>query len=171
MPDSPGSARFLTEEQQTHAVERFKTRDRTAKNSIHWKQFMAGVTDYRNILHTMIHFMCNFSFAGLSNFLPTIVEGMGFESVNAQGLTAQVYFTSFLCCVADALVSDRWGKRGFVIIFAASIGCVGYLLLAALEHERYNNVRYFAVWLAVCGVFPALCVNVSTFPSQQRYRR
>lgn len=161
LPDSPGTARFLTEQQQTHAVERFKTRDHTAKSNIHWKQFLAGATDYRNIMHMLIHFMCNFSFAGLSNFLPTIVEGMGYRSINAQGLTAPVYFTSFLCCVAAALISDRWGKRGFVIMIAASVGCIGYLLLAALEKERFNDVRYFAVWLAVCGVFPALCINVS----------
>jgi MFS family permease len=161
LPDSPGTAKFLDEEQQTHALERFQTRDHTKKSHIHWKQFIAGATDYRNVVHMLIHFMCNFSFAGLSNFLPTIVEGMGYESINAQGLTAPVYFTSFLCCVAAALISDRYGKRGFVIMIAASVGCIGYLLLAVLEKEKYNNVRYFAVWLAVCGVFPALAINVS----------
>ncbi|KAK5169343.1 uncharacterized protein LTR77_005318 [Saxophila tyrrhenica] len=142
LPDSPGTAKFLTEEEQRHALERFKTLDHTAKNHIHWKQFLAGATDYRNIMHMLIHFMCNFSFAGLSNFLPTIVEGMGYESINAQGLTAPVYFTSFLCCVAAALISDRWGKRGFVIMAFAGTGCIGYLLLAALEHERYNNITW-----------------------------
>lgn len=160
LPDSPGAAKFLTEEQQTHSLERFKTRDHTKKSAVHWKQFIAGATDYRNFMHMLIHFMCNFSFAGLSNFLPTIVEGMGYESINAQGLTAPVYFASFCCCVAAALMSDRVGKRGFVVMGFATIGCIGYLLLAALAHERYNKVRYFAVWLAVCGVFPALCINV-----------
>lgn len=160
LPDSPGRARFLTEQQQTHALERFRTRDHTKKSKIHWKQFIAGATDYRNLMHMAIHFMCNFSFAGLSNFLPTIVEGMGYDSINAQGLTAPVYFTAFLACVVVAIISDRYGRRGFVIMTAASIGCIGYILLAALEHEKYNNVRYFAVWLAVCGVFPALCINV-----------
>jgi MFS family permease len=85
---------------------------------------------------------------------------MGYESVNAQGLTAPVYFVSFLCCVTAALLSDRYGKRGFIIMIAATVGCIGYLLLATLENEKYNGVRYFAVWLAVCGVFPALCINV-----------
>lgn len=160
LPDSPGTAKFLTEQQQTHALERLHTRDHTKKNRIHWKQFIAGAIDYRNLLHMAIHFMCNFSFAGLSNFLPTIVEGMGYESINAQGLTAPVYFTAFLACVAAAIISDRYGRRGFIIMTAATIGCIGYLLLAVLENEKYNSVRYFAVWLAVCGVFPALCINV-----------
>ena len=161
LPDSPGTASCLTEHQQTLAVERMQTRDRTGKSKVHWKQFISGAIDYRNFVHTFIHFMCNYSFAGLSNFLPTIVQNMGYTSVNAQGLTAPIYFVSFLCCVCAALVSDKYGARGLVIMVSASVGTIGYLLLAILEEEKWNSVRYFGVWLAVCGVFPALCINVS----------
>ena len=112
--------------------------------------------------------MCNYSFAGLSNFLPTIVKAMGYTSVNAQGLTAPVYFTSFLLCVAAAFVSDRYGMRGYIIAGFATMGCIGYLLLAIIEDMGQIAVRYFGVWLAVCGVFPALCINVgSPFPDLQ----
>ena len=145
-----------------------QTRDHTKKSGIHWKQFFAGIADYRNIVHTLIHFMCNYSFAGLSNFLPTIVKAMGYTSVNAQGLTAPVYFTSFLLCVAAAFVSDRYGMRGYIIAGFATMGCIGYLLLAIIEDMGQIAVRYFGVWLAVCGVFPALCINVgSPFPDLQ----
>ena len=161
LPDSPGTASCLTEHEQTLAVERMQTRDRTEKSKVHWKQFLAGAIDYRNFVHTFIHFMCNYSFAALSNFLPTIVQNMGYSSVNAQGLTAPIYLVSFLCCVCAALISDRYGARGLVIMISASVGTLGYLLLAILEDEKYNSVRYFAVWLSVCGVFPALCINVS----------
>lgn len=161
LPDSPGSAKFLTEAQQTHAVERLQTRDLTKKSRVQWHQFFAGVADYRNVVHTLIHFMCNYSFAGLSNFLPTIVNGMGYSSIDAQGLTAPVYFASFLLCVVAAIVSDRWGRRGFIIAIAATVGAIGYLLLAIVEDMDKVGVRYLGVWLAVCGVFPALCINVS----------
>lgn len=164
LPDSPGTAKFLTQEQRTHAVERMQTRDHTKKNAIHWRQFFDGIKDYRNIVHTLIHFMCNYSFAGLSNFLPTIVNAMGYTSINAQGLTAPVYFASFLCCIIAAIISDRYQKRAFVIAVAASIGAVGYLILATVEDMNKTGVRYLGVWLAVCGVFPALCVNVSLSP-------
>lgn len=161
LPDSPDSAKFLTQEQCTHAIERMQTRDRTKKSSIHWKQFFDGVKDYRNITHMMIHFMCNYSFAALSNFLPTILNSMGYSSINAQGLTAPVYFASFLCCVVAALVSDRYQMRGFVIAFSATVGAVGYLLLAIVEDMKKTHIRYLGVWLAVCGIFPALSINVS----------
>jgi MFS family permease len=161
LPDSPGTAKFLDQDSQTHAVERMQTRDHTKKSHIQWNQFLAGATDYRNVIHMMIHFMCNYSFAGLSNFLPTIVQGLGYTSINAQGLTAPVYFVSFLLCVTAAFVSDRWGRRGFIIASASGVGAIGYLLLAVLEDSSHVRVRYFGVWLAVCGIFPALCINVS----------
>lgn len=161
LPDSPDSAKFLSQEQRTHSVERMQTRDRTRKNAIHWKQFFAGIKDYRNIVHTMIHFMCNYSFAGLSNFLPTIVNEMGYSSINAQGLTAPVYFAGFLCCIAAAFVSDKFQTRGFVIMFCATMGAIGYLLLAIIEDTSKTHVRYAGCWLSVCGIFPALCINVS----------
>ncbi|KAJ9602634.1 hypothetical protein H2200_012827 [Cladophialophora chaetospira] len=161
LPDGPGHAKFLSEGEQTLAIERMQTKDRTAKNKVHWSQFFAGLRDYRNVVHTLIHFMCNYSFAGLSNFLPTIIKDMGYSSVNAQGLTAPVYLASFLLCVLAAVVSDRYGRRGFIVAAFATMGCIGYLLLAIVENEERTGVRYLGVWLAVCGVFPALCINIT----------
>lgn len=74
LADSPGTAKFLTEAEQTEAVERMQQLDRTAKTKVNKKQFLSGLTDYKPYIHTMIHFGCNYSFAALSNFLPTIVN-------------------------------------------------------------------------------------------------
>jgi hypothetical protein len=63
------------------------------------------VFNYQNYIHTAIHFCCNYSFAELSNFLPTIVADMGYTSVNAQGLAAPPYFSAFLLGVVVAFVS------------------------------------------------------------------
>lgn len=70
LPDSPGTAKFLTETEQTHAVERLQTVDRTAKTRLYRRQVFNGLADYKNYVHMAIHFCCNFSFAGLSNFSP-----------------------------------------------------------------------------------------------------
>jgi MFS family permease len=161
LPDSPSQAQFLNESQQTTAVERLQTRDTTAKGAINWTHFLSGVLDYRNIIHTLIHFACNYSFAGLSNFLPTIIKAMGYSSINAQGLSAPVYFASFLLCVVAAFVSDRYGRRGFIISGFATMGCIGYALLAGIKDMEKTGVRYLGVWLAVCGIFPALCINIT----------
>lgn len=167
LPDSPGSAKYLTDEEQTHAVERLQVRDRTSKRGVKWTQVFAGLTDYQNYVHTAIHFCCNYSFAGLSNFLPTIVKDMGYSSVHAQGLTAPVYFTAFLCCVAAAYISDKYGKRGYIVSGFAAMSTAGYLILTLVRHEEQTGPRYAGIWLAACGVFPALCINITWLLNNQ----
>lgn len=149
------------------AVERLQTRDRTAKAKVNWSQISAGLGDYQNWIHMMIHFCCNYSFAGSSNFLPTIVKDMGYSSVNAQGLTAPAYFASFLCCVGAAWASDRYGKRGYFISGFAAVGAIGYLLLATIRDEAKTGPRYAGVWLSACGVFPALALNITWLLNNQ----
>ncbi|KAF9895074.1 hypothetical protein FE257_004703 [Aspergillus nanangensis] len=162
-----GTAKFLTETEQTQAVERLQTVDRTAKNRMDWKQVLQGLGDYKNYIHMLIHFCCNYSFAGMSNFLPTIIEEMGYTSITAQGLAAPPYFVSFLLCVVAAVVSDRWGNRGLVIAAFATMGMIGYLVLAAVEDIHKPGVRYMGVWLATCGVFPALSINITWLLNNQ----
>ncbi|PMD36045.1 MFS general substrate transporter [Hyaloscypha variabilis F] len=167
LADSPGTAKFLQQEDQTLAIERLQTRDTTAKSKIHWKQFFAGLGDYQNYIHTAIHFCCNYSFAGLSNFLPTIVADMGYTSANAQGLTAPPYFAAFVLCVIVAFVSDRYGMRGYIVAGFATMGLIGYLLLVLVKDLTHTGPRYLGVWLACCGIFPALAINITWLLNNQ----
>ncbi|KAJ5102190.1 hypothetical protein NUU61_004412 [Penicillium alfredii] len=167
LPDSPGTAWFLNESEQTEAVERLQTVDRTAKNRLQWDQVLSGLSDYKNYVHMTTHFCCNYSFSGLSNFLPSILEAMGYTSINAQGLAAPPYFASFLCCMAAAVMSDKWGNRGFVLTFFALMGAIGYLILTCVQDEAKTAARYAGVWLATCGVFPALALNVTWLLNNQ----
>ncbi|KAK2034861.1 major facilitator superfamily transporter [Colletotrichum zoysiae] len=167
MPDSPALAKFLTEDEKIHAVERLQVRDRTKKNRLSWKQVFAGLSDYQNYVHSAMHFCCNYSFAALSNFLPTIVKGMGYSSINAQGLTAPVYFAAFLCCLTAAFISDRYSKRGYVVASFATLGTVGYLILTVVRDANRTGLRYAGIWFAACGIYPALVINVTWILNNQ----
>lgn len=100
-----------------------------------------------------MYFSCNVSFSSLPVFLPTILKDMGFTSINAQGLTAPPYFLSFLIVIGTTWVADRFQQRGFMIAFLATVGAVGYVLLATCTAV---GVRYLGVFLAAAGVFPAI---------------
>ncbi|KAI8657081.1 hypothetical protein LRP88_12388 [Fusarium phalaenopsidis] len=167
LADSPAKAKYLSEQDATYAVERLQVRDRTKKTQVRWDQIFAGLTDYQNYVHTMIHFCCNYSFAGLSNFLPTIVRDMGYSSVTAQGLTAPPYFLAFLCCVAAAFVSDKFGKRGLIVSGSSLVGFAGYLILVLVQDQSKKAARYAGIFLASCGVFPALCINITWLLNNQ----
>ncbi|CAN9122478.1 unnamed protein product [Alternaria alternata] len=167
LPDSPDTAHFLTDEEKLQARQRLATVDRTEKSKVSWTQVFAGLTDYQNWVHATIHFCCNYSFAALSNFLPTIVRDMGYSSVNAQGLTAPAYFLAFLCCMFAAWGSDRFGKRGWFVAGFATMGTVGYLMLAAIQDETKTGPHYAAIYLATCGIFPALVINITWLLNNQ----
>jgi MFS family permease len=92
---------------------------------------------------------------------------MGFTSVNAQGLAAPPYFASFLLCIVAAVVSDRWGRRGLVIAVYATVGMIGCLILAAVQDRSKTGPRYLGVWLSTCGIFPALCINITWLLNNQ----
>ena len=101
----------------------------------------------------LMYFSCNVSFSSLPVFLPTILEEMGFTSINAQGLTAPPFFVSFLVTIATTYIADRMQQRGFMVAFLSLVGAIGYVLLAATTTV---GVRYFGVFLAAAGVFPAI---------------
>lgn len=156
--DAPNIAKFLSQEERSFAVERMETRDSTSKSKLSLKQSLAGLADYKNWCHAILHFSCNYSFAALSNFLPTIVHNMGYDSINAQGLTAPPYLGAFITSMIAAWFSDRFGQRGWLLSFCASIGTVGYALLAT---QTGTGVRYLGIWLGCCGAFPALAINMT----------
>ena len=47
-----------------------------------------------------------------------------------------------------------------MILFAV-MGTVGYLILTCVQDETRTGARYAGVWLATCGIFPALALNVT----------
>ncbi|KAL1655363.1 hypothetical protein SLS61_002250 [Didymella pomorum] len=161
------TARFLTDEEKLQARQRLATVDRTEKSKVSWTQVFAGLADYQNWVHATIHFCCNYSFAALSNFLPTIVRDMGYSSVNAQGLTAPAYFLAFLCCMFAAWGSDKYGKRGWFVAGFATLGTLGYLMLVAIQDESKTGPRYVAIYFATCGIFPALAINITWLLNNQ----
>lgn len=100
-----------------------------------------------------MYFSCNVSFASLPVFLPTILDEMGFTSINAQGLSAPPFFLSFLITIGSTYVADRIQQRGLVIFALSLMGMVGYALLASCHSV---GPKYFGVYLAAAGVFPSI---------------
>lgn len=100
-----------------------------------------------------MYFSGNVAFSSLPVFLPTILSEMGFSKVNAQGLTAPPFFLAFLTVIATCYIADRTQQRGIVIAILTAIGGAGYVILATTKSV---GARYFGVFLAAAGIFPAI---------------
>ncbi|KAJ9241795.1 MFS transporter [Paecilomyces variotii] len=155
VPDSAQDAKFLTAEEKEIANARGLRQSGTLEREkgIVWKDIFLTLLDAKPWLTAFMYFSCNVSFSSLPVFLPTILNDMGFTAVNAQGLTAPPYFLSFLITILTTWIADKSQQRGLMIAFLSLLGAVGYVLLATCTSV---GVRYFGVFLAASGVFPAI---------------
>jgi dipeptide/tripeptide permease len=78
---------------------------------------------------------------------------VGFEAVDAQGLTAPPFFLSFLLTIGTTYIADRTQQRGIMIACLTIIGGIGYVLLAT---TKTVGGRYTGVFFAAAGIFPAI---------------
>ncbi|KAF7173643.1 hypothetical protein CNMCM6106_007697 [Aspergillus hiratsukae] len=155
VPDSPASAKFLTEEEKGVARARAmqQTGETERSSKIQWKELFLTLLDAKAWLTALMYFSCNVSYSSLPVFLPTILNEMGFTAIDAQGLTAPPFFASFLVTIATTWVADRIQQRGLVVASLSLMGGVGYLLMATCSSV---GVRYLGVFLAACGIFPSI---------------
>lgn len=157
LPDSPDTARFLTAEEKevakTRAIQQNGSEGTSRVGHVNFKDVLAALGDIKTWLPPLMYFSCNVSFSSLPVFLPTILQNMGFTAINAQGLSAPPYFLSFIICIATTWIADRTRQRGYMIIALSLVAGVGYILLATVKSV---GVRYFGVFLAAAGVFPAI---------------
>ncbi|CAK7202175.1 hypothetical protein SEUCBS139899_004895 [Sporothrix eucalyptigena] len=159
MPDSPDTAKFLTEEEREVARARTvlqtgqEGKERLGMSGISFSHILSTFAHPQTLILPLMYFSCNVSFASLPVFLPAILTTMGFTSIDAQGLTAPPYFLSFLVCIGTTYLADRVRQRGLIIAGLSIMAGVGYILLATV---RTVAVRYLGVFLAAAGVFPAI---------------
>jgi MFS family permease len=171
LPDSPEKARFLNREEREVArlrgVRQAGEGPRIGKPN--FKEFFAGLVDLKGWILGLMYFSCNVAFSSLPVFLPTseymastvvikanmgaVLKEMGFSSVNAQGLSAPPFFLSFLTVILTCYIADRTQQRGLMVASLTLIGGIGYVILAT---SHSVGARYFGVFLAAAGIFPAI---------------
>jgi MFS family permease len=155
IPNSPQECRFLTEHERKIALARTVRQTGATEKStkIEWGETFKSLLDLKTLLPCAMFFSFNVSFSSLPVFLPTILQGMGYTSINAQGLSAPPYVAAFFCTLFFSWLSDRIAQRGLLLAGGAFIGAIGYLILAVAHNV---GARYFAVYLAACGLFPCI---------------
>ncbi|CAO1597323.1 hypothetical protein XANCAGTX0491_001137 [Xanthoria calcicola] len=155
LPVSPEQARFLNQEEALVVKARGvrQVGDVSRIGGIDWRDIGATLIDAKAWITAFMYFSTNVGFSSLPVFLPTILEEMGYSSVNAQGLTAPPFFLSFLVTIISVYIADKTQQRGLTVIVMSTIGFIGYVLLAACKTV---GVRYFGVFLAAAGIFPTI---------------
>lgn len=166
LPNDPKECYFLNEHEKRILVSRMAKQTGTTERSrkLNWKENALAIIDPKNIFPMLMYFGINVSFASLPVFLPTILLGMGYSSVNAQGMTAPPYLFTAIINLLSAWFSDKFMQRGLFITGLASTSAAGFLILALCD---VTGVKYFAVFLASGGLFPCVALILSWLSNNQ----
>ncbi|KAI8583857.1 hypothetical protein K450DRAFT_169011 [Umbelopsis ramanniana AG] len=96
------------------------------------------------------------SLGSMSNFMPSIVQGMGYSSVNAQLMTVPVYAVAFVSTIFFGHLSDRLQIRGPLVVCLTAFAVVGYLIVLIVRTS--DITRYIGLCLIALGIYP--CVPI-----------
>ena len=111
-------------------------------------------------LQTTVHLFIHPSELTLSSgtkfTLPTITKAMGFSDTNAQLTSAPPYVAAAISAICFARLSDRFYWRMPFVAIPMVIVTVAYAIIISLKGalDEKKGVAYFAVVLAVIGIYP-----------------
>ncbi|VVT45812.1 uncharacterized protein SAPINGB_P000903 [Magnusiomyces paraingens] len=156
--NSPHSCWFLSEKQKLIAQARTLGQSGSVNRGGHGlnkKEIIAALLDFKIWANTILFFCITMCQVPLPIFLPSIIEGMGYQNIEAQGMTSPPYLVAVIAILTVCYFSDRYLKRAFFLVASLALAAVGYILLAV---SPVTGGRYFGLYLAVPGVYAALAM-------------
>lgn len=153
IPDSPGTAPYLTRREKRVAKLRLRRekdpRSQASKSGLNAREMLAALLDPKSYLTALMFFFTNMAFSSLPVFLPTIIRSMGHSVLVSQALSAPPYLLSFLLVILTAYLSDRARSRWPFVVFHALLSACGYAFVAVA------GARGWGTWWRYAGVYPA----------------
>ncbi|KAF1802631.1 major facilitator superfamily domain-containing protein [Mucor lusitanicus] len=159
LPVSPSTWSIFTEEEKLLAIERLNEDGEIINQHItlgdldasNKKQALKALTDWKVWIYMVMFFCGSVPNTSISNFLPSIVKGMGYDDkLSANLMSAPPYVGAVFVMVAGAYSSDRRKDRAFHAIAGACICMIGYIVLTVCTKRPE---LYTGVCIAVAGIF------------------
>ncbi|KAI9363113.1 major facilitator superfamily domain-containing protein [Pilaira anomala] len=159
LPESPSTWSVFTEQEKILAIARLNEdgegiyvhttlSDLDASNK---KQALNALTDWKVWIYMLMFFCGSVPNTSISNFLPSIVKGMGYDTkISANLMSAPPYVGAVFVMIAMAYSSDHRKERAFHAIAGASICMIGYIILNLFVKRE---ILYTGVCIAVAGIF------------------
>lgn len=155
LPDWPAKARFLNEDDKKFMVDRVAVKGGgyTGRHSTR-EEILATVASPRMLAHYLAYFCDCIPLGSLTFFTPTIVAGLGYDSIFAQLMTVPPWVVGYFVSLFLGWSADRFNARGYHVFVANTIGGIGWLSAGLLPAKSYT-ARYGMLFLCACGAFPS----------------
>ncbi|ELU42607.1 Scs3p domain-containing protein [Rhizoctonia solani AG-1 IA] len=155
LPGPAERTKFLNEREKMIAIQRLMQDEdngntagsQAAKGDSWWRAFKS--------LNTWICAICfllnNMTVQGISLFMPTLLKGMGYSTIQSQLRTVPPYVVASVFSIAIAYGSFRSGRRGMWLLFIVPLVITGLAILLGTSNSQAN---YAGVFLIAMGAFP-----------------
>ncbi|KAJ4291186.1 hypothetical protein N0V90_010384 [Kalmusia sp. IMI 367209] len=152
MPKSPAECWFLNERERRIAVERLVMRNGADENErVQFHHVTRSFLNINNYICALGFFLINITVQGISLFLPTILNDLGWTATKAQLYSVPPYVCACIVAIGVAFVSDKTNRRGIYLAGFTLLGITGF---AILRWATNPNVRYMGVFFITLGAFP-----------------
>ncbi|KAJ5907287.1 uncharacterized protein N7473_004203 [Penicillium subrubescens] len=159
LPNDPAEAYFLNDEEKwMMRVRNEQRRKYMGSEKFSWEEMRIALRDPKLYFSGLIQFCQDILLYGFSTFLPTILKGMGYNSLMSNVLTVPVYIWAASVFIAVAFCADRYSKFASFIFATNIFGIIGYILLLAVSNRA---VQYFATFLIGITTYTGVGLNVA----------
>ena len=147
LPDWPAKARFLSEDDKKFMEDRVAVQGGgyTKRHSTR-EEIITTIASPRMLAHYLAYFCDCIPLGSLTFFTPTIVAGLGYESVFAQLMTVPPWVLGYFVSLFLGWSADRFNARGYHVFVANTIGGIGWLAAGLLPTTSYT-ARYGMLFL------------------------
>lgn len=160
LPDFPHTTKWITEEERAVAIARLR-QDAAGiedENDASWSiGFKQAFRDWRTYAFAAI-FHCVLVATSTQNFFPTVVESLGFKTVETLLLTVPPYFVGIVITIINNYFADRLRNSSYNVAWPLAVSIVGFAVGAGTLN---TGARYFAMVLMIGGGHGANAVAIA----------
>ncbi|KAI0126345.1 major facilitator superfamily domain-containing protein [Xylariales sp. AK1849] len=159
LPASPETAWFLKpEEKEAARLRSLRDASKKVNSEFDLKECFQTWSDWKFPLWCIISFTYPVAFSTCANFLPIVLQRLGYSPVVTNLLTVPPNCAGFLVLLLVTYSSDRFRERTYHIVFSLVLSMVGLIILAAIDTVNTRGVAYFACFLVACGAYIPSCL-------------
>ena len=149
LPDFPRHTRWLSPTERAVAEWRLiKDVGQVDEDDERWSYgFKMAFVDWRLYIFALT-FLCIQVSSATTNFFPSVVKTLGFNSVDTLLLTVPPYMVALVVSVSNNWSADRFQNSSFHIMWPLVLAIVGFATAAASTNV---GARYFAMVIMIAG--------------------
>ncbi|KAK5443531.1 hypothetical protein LTS15_010676 [Exophiala xenobiotica] len=167
--DFPDTAKFLSAEERTWILHQLKYHGSKQSNRLveendkfQWKFVRRAVTDWQIYLAVLSNWGASCVIYGISFFLPTIINELGYTSTASNILTIPMYVAAAIATIVTAFFSDKYKNRGNFVLALQLVTLAGFVMaVIGSGVGGVPGVVYAGVFLATCSCYPAYVLIIT----------